>query len=149
MTTDDYLEGKVVSFSTHINPDPAYPWWFRARPAYLLTSGNAYNILEWGSQAPYPATNAYEVYRGLSGNFTSRGSDTRLYNIGPAASVALYDDGGAARLLPAPIAGSGYWYVLRKYHGISTITNCTGVSGTYILTTTNNFNTGFQASKYG
>ncbi len=90
------------------------------------------NLAPIASQTP-----AIEIYRSTTTGFSTRDVTTLLtrqnYN------VNAYADNGAGSLT-APINGTTYYYVVRKYFGGFSLASCTVSSGTPNLTTTSNLN---------
>ena len=116
----------------------------RGRMAYAGACGNGVNNnvqLWFYAQSPISAAiPAFEIYRSTSSGFSIRDATTLLSRQNYNVSTLL--DAGA-NLLAAPITGTTYFYVVRKYIGQLGLASCTVSSGSPNLTTTTDITNAF------
>jgi len=130
---DTFFESRVVS-ATPYTGGRYHPWQFG-----VVNIGSANNTAYWTQRAPVFATVAYALYRSTTQGFTARDATTLQWSTATAATVTYVDN--IAGLLGAPINGTTYYYVFRKYNSGLTLASCSGTSGQFTITTSGNFNT--------
>lgn len=130
--TDSYFEGRTISCKPYLG-SKYFPPQFGA-----INTGSNSNTLTWVRQEPQTGTTAWEIFRSTTEGFTQRDASTRIATSATETTTTYVDN--VATLLPAPVNGTTYYYVLRKWDATSTVASCTGSSGGLTITTSNNFN---------
>lgn len=103
----EYYQSRTYSFTPY-SAGTNHPYFFSA-----TCNGSTSVLLTWLRREPTHTSPAYEIYRYTTPGSAVRDGTTRLFTTNTTTTVTATDNG--ALLLGAPVNGTTYYYVLRKY----------------------------------